>query len=92
MSLIHTDRYHNAVHNMTHVVELVEDMRPCVHIFFVDIFPPIFALVVIAGVIGFGGNDFVPTPKVYTVPPWHSAKAVFAHHGAHKSVSVIGTR
>jgi len=46
-------RVHSATHNMRHIGELVEDMRPFVHIFFTDIFPPIAALVIVAAVIGF---------------------------------------
>ena len=50
MSLRHHPRYHGMIHGMAKVIELVEDMRPFVHIFFLDIFPPIVVMCIVSGI------------------------------------------
>jgi hypothetical protein len=52
MRLRHHRRYHSAIHNMTKVIELVEDMRPFVHIFFANIAPPVAVMCGIAAIVG----------------------------------------
>jgi len=45
-------RFHGAGRHMRHIGELVEDMRPFVHIFFNNFVGAVTVMVLIAGVIG----------------------------------------
>jgi hypothetical protein len=82
-----------AVHEFSHgaekVIELVEDMRPFVHIFFADIFPPIAVLVILAGmfkVVSANSREVIRPIAVIAASgnvyhgPTHVA---FRHHGLH---------
>lgn len=84
----HHPRYHEFVEGSAKVIELVEDMRPFVHIFFTDIFPPIMVMVLVTGAYralredtGFKAIRVVDDTSAtrYGCP----AIVSFRHHGMH---------
>ena len=84
----HHPRYHEFVEGSAKVIELVEDMRPFVHIFFTDIFPPIVVMVIVAGTYRALRED---TPRLKAIRTIDYASATrygptvvsFRHHGLH---------
>jgi hypothetical protein len=90
-------RHHPVMHEFSHgaekIVELVEDMRPTVHIFFNDIFPPILVMAIMAGMlkVATANRGRINAPFFRTVEVVNSIGGMtygpvtvpFRHHGLH---------
>jgi hypothetical protein len=90
-------RHHPMVHDFSHgaekVIELVEDMRPTVHIFFADIFPPILVMAIMVGVfkVATANRGRINAPFFRTIAVVNSVGGTtygpvmvhFRHHGLH---------
>jgi len=89
-NLRHRPSVHEFSHGAEKIIELLEDMRPFVHIFFVDIFPPIFALAFVVGAYKVVTAPETPVPFVRAIKVVNSVGGIsvvmpvhFRHHGMH---------
>jgi hypothetical protein len=85
----HRPSVHEFSHGATKVIELVEDMRPFVHIFFADIFPPIAAMAIVAGIFKIASANSRPVIRPLAIVS-DSGNVLcgpvitpFRHHGLH---------